>query len=1576
MFNPAKAAEEIKKEYIGYISTSYHFRDQKIQNKMEKELNGLVSNGPFLEVKDIFENGRSIRELMSCGVLSPLFTELAQGNDGKSKLHLDRQLYKHQDEAIVKIVSGENVVVSTGTGSGKTYCFLIPVLNELLREQENGTLDDGVRAIFIYPMNALANDQIKGLREILSFYKDIKFGVYNGGTEEKEEDAIRLYEATFAKDGLGRLSNERLSREEMKDKPPHILFTNYAMLEHLLLRPKDDVLFSKSQLKYIVLDEAHVYSGAVGIETALLIGRLKARLGDSRPQFILTSATLGDQSEESKKKVAEFATALTGCEFKTTSIVYSYRKTFFPSATCDYRQGLFTEIMLGEKGLREILRDYAITFNVNAIEDNEILYDLIANSHYYSEMRKLGNLIRFDDFIYRLGVSRQEAEAFVAACAKAKKNGSHLVDIRYHYFLRALDGGYMALDYLESFSLVRKEKFENKAKMFEVGVCDDCGEISIIGKQYSGKLFRAGVNEAREFYQIVSDDETDEFDPDEDIGTGNKKCGEIFVLCKNCGAIVADNQKHNAWCKCGNTAPVRLQKLSNDKCLNCNGNIKRLQLGYDAATAVIATSLFEQIPETETYIEDKTDETKKRGGLFVSAIKSKKHTVKTGSRFLVFSDSRQGAAKFACYMSEHYKEFMRRRSIWYVAEHEKEKYSQGLTISEFVSLLENYYSSNRLFRSSNADDATYNIIDDRRNAWIAVLNELYNSSRDTSLVSLGKIKFEYAGNSEEIINVVVNKYNVDYDSAKDFLNYLAMDIVRNGAVVTDKETDINNEDRKYIFYTPVQQVVTEEKNDSLKNSKPYLPTRYTKKNGEKKYYRQLKTEVVKRFLGVDDEEAVEFLKEYWDWLVNDENRYCLQAIGKGYAMRASSIKVYFGDNAKLWKCEKCQKVTQYNINGTCIKSHCDGRLSELDSDAFCRNNYYAAIYDSEKKTPLFIKEHTAQLAKEEALKYQQMFVNKEINALSCSTTFEMGVDVGELETVFLRNFPPLPSNYAQRVGRAGRSINAAAFAVTYARLSSHDFTFFDRPEEMINGVIYPPQFKLENEKIIRRHIYAVAIGLFLKNNENQYNHNNAGKFINEKGYELFLNWINSKPDELRELLKRSIPPRLWDMTGIELNSFGWLEGFCGEHGRFTSLIKEYEKNVEYLEKEYRKSTKAANANDITLFDRKLRRYKNNELIDFLVRGNILPKYGFPVDSVELAQNIAAKDTKTLNLNRDLSVAISEYAPSSEVVADGGLYTSRYIKKPIVNKKELSDFDFSYIAVCPKCKCINYSNMPTGSNGQPCVGCGQIIKSINFVKSIEPRSGFIAEENVKPVPLTAQERKYKTEAIYIGDKEAYPINTYTYILDNVKVNVQSTANDSLVVRSTDSFYVCPICGYSIADDEKSKLTEYKDYKTYAMTIKNGPTHKNPYGKGSCQNTELHGYGLHHEFKTDVAKIEFDTDTSDYPTMLSVMYAMLNAFADLLSIEKRDVKACLTYKQNNNERSHQIIIYDSVPGGAGHSRRLVTENGEIFKQVIERAKRILSGCDCDPSCYKCLRNYENQKFHEILDRNKALIFFDKL
>jgi len=254
MFDPVRASNNIKDEFISYISTSFSFSDLGLRRQFEEQLKSIISKGPYLETNDVFVSGKSIKELIDEGILSPLFEELEKNKINKEKriLPIDRPLYFHQEKSIRTIVGGNNAVISTGTGSGKTNCFLIPVINELLREKEAGTLGPGVRALFIYPMNALANDQLKNIRKLLMDYEDITFGVYNGGTEYEEDDALKVYESMFANEPIEKLrhplKNELLSRSQMKKTPPNILFTNYAMLEHLLFRPNDDTIFSKSDL--------------------------------------------------------------------------------------------------------------------------------------------------------------------------------------------------------------------------------------------------------------------------------------------------------------------------------------------------------------------------------------------------------------------------------------------------------------------------------------------------------------------------------------------------------------------------------------------------------------------------------------------------------------------------------------------------------------------------------------------------------------------------------------------------------------------------------------------------------------------------------------------------------------------------------------------------------------------------------------------------------------------------------------------------------------------------------------------------------------------------------------------------------------------------------------------------------------------------------------------------------------------------------------------------------------------------------------------------------------------------------
>ena len=188
-FRPIEASKEIEEKYVRYLRTIFSLSDPDYQSKLTAELTSgrKYANGPFLDVIDSFQKGKSVAELVADGQLPKGFLRLS--------FHQTRPLYLHQQCAIEKVSQGKNVVVSTGTGSGKTESFLIPLLSHIIREQEKGELNAGVRALLIYPMNALANDQIERLRDLLKDYPEITFGSYTGQTKNTYREALADYRA-------------------------------------------------------------------------------------------------------------------------------------------------------------------------------------------------------------------------------------------------------------------------------------------------------------------------------------------------------------------------------------------------------------------------------------------------------------------------------------------------------------------------------------------------------------------------------------------------------------------------------------------------------------------------------------------------------------------------------------------------------------------------------------------------------------------------------------------------------------------------------------------------------------------------------------------------------------------------------------------------------------------------------------------------------------------------------------------------------------------------------------------------------------------------------------------------------------------------------------------------------------------------------------------------------------------------------------------------------------------------------------------------------------------------------------
>lgn len=1601
MFDPIRASSGIRDEFISYISTNFHIADPDYAKKFREALQNdcVIAKGPYLDISDSFETGKSISELIEEKVMSPLFRELEPDADESEKeIKLVRRLYKHQETAVRKLNAGRNIVVTTGTGSGKTECFILPIINHLLKEKEEGRLTDGVRAILIYPMNALANDQMKRLRAILRQYPDITFGVYNSSTQYDDEAGKAEYGRIFKdKDGkpLKPLKNEIISRASMQSRPPHILVTNYAMLEYMMLRPKDDLVFSGANLRFLVLDEAHIYKGATGIETSLLLRRLKARISDpAKVLNILTSATLG--GKEADEDIVSFAGTLCSTHFEADDIIRSVTvMPPLPEETQDIPLEAFAKLAHPDSSLDDIIRQYEIKVDTDQ-SDPEILYDICISSNAYKLLREcavkpmtvheIASAMR-----RRMNITDEDLVNLIHIASKAEKGKTALIKARYHMFVRALEGAFITLDASKSLSLTRKSYTEidgESWKVFEAAVCDDCGRIGIAGKTVNGRLESSTnrFDDKTEVYLIRSRGESFDIDEDDDLPDSDDIGREDYLVCAKCGEIHHESQRNDFTCGHGASSLIHVRKsvrkgINNElKCPCCSlGHMRLFYIGYDVATAVLGTELFEQLPESEALLTKKAETAAPSGNLFsmFSAPKSSVEIIKKKRQFLTFSDSRSEAAFYACYMTSFYEEFLRRRGLWHVIENNRENISRHpWKISALVQELASFFDANRTF-ASPGDDGSENLTAvSKRQAWIAVLNEMVNARRSTSLVSLGILDFEYKGNPRELMEAVAGKYNQKISDMKALFDLLVMDIVYNGAIESE-DCSLTGDEREYIYYAAHPRRFMKCKASDEDRKKNYLNGWIPPVRESGKPYTNGRIKRVSAVLGIPENEAKELLDMYWDAVLVG-GPYALTPGGNGeYYFSTDKFAVVVGDeNRPVYACEKCGRTTMINCADRCTTLKCGGRLKPIPHEALIRENHYAGLYAEKLMSPLHIKEHTAQLGRAEQQKYQEMFINKSINALSCSTTFEMGVDVGDLETVYLRNMPPSPANYVQRAGRAGRSLHSAAYSLTYSKLSSHDFTYFEHPERMISGKIGVPLFSISNEKIVLRHVFAIALSDFFMNDPDVYNRNDADLLLNGNGYERLKDYLNSRPARLKDILERSIPVDIHSAVGID--NWSWLEKLIGNDGVLNVSVQDFRSTVSWYEKEFERLKKIDDIQGAARCERRLKDYRRskddgtiqNKLIEFLVRSNVLPKYGFPVDTVELYQETGADQDNKLQMVRDLQLAIAEYAPDAQVVADGKLYTSRYIRK--LPNAAASDWSEVFIAQCgnPSCMTWNHRVIEPSREGEECISCGKVIEKARWRTAIEPRKGFIAESKPKEVPLRKPDRSYRSEDHYIGDPARQVMNRIAFRIDGgEKLRMETSSSDSLMVVCNDHFYVCSNCGYALS---ATSGKEYKDFNSFANTYEK--KHKTPWGK-DCQGT-LHRRDLCHSFKTDVVRITFGTPRAkNQTTMLSVMYALLEAASAVLDIERTDIKGCLNKVRYERSMIYEVVLYDAVAGGAGHVRRLIKgDSCAVFQKVIKKAIEITKNCHCEPSCYNCLRNYYNQAIHDRLNRMEAYSFLE--
>jgi len=1546
LFRPSESSKRIADFYRRYLLTTFSTNNEKYNEQLKNALerDGAIADGPYLSISDPYEKGRTLKELVEEGLVSKEILEL-------HSFHPERRLYRHQEEAIRKAVAKKNLIVTTGTGSGKTESFLIPVINELLIEKKAGTLGPGVRTLIIYPMNALVNDQIRRLRELLAGMEGnskITFGRFTGETKETFKEAKAKYEEIEDISSYPLCENELISREQMRATPPNILITNYAMLEYMLLRPGDNIIFGEenaSKWQYIVFDEAHSYGGAKGIEVATLVKRVKAMLKRDDIRFILTSATLGD--EKSNNEIIRFGESLCSASFDASSIVRSYTVETLPEhevseVNFELYRNLATMI-------RDNCAEYSILDTIKesykTVEDKkdlaEILFDLVLHDGFYYRVRKVlyGNIKTVYEVAHLLNISIDDLTDFIAVASNALRNNERLFEAKYHMFLRGIEGLFVTLNPLNKLFVKRMETYKEKPyddsdigyKVYEVSFCNNCNALYITGEENEGYLiqkskFNDNYNPA--VYLLSGDFDDEESEEEENV----------YQICARCGAIKRATSVNGLQCGHGSQyinklikVKTRGEKLHSCPCCHSvNGQRSILRpyfLGAEAATAVIATALYNEIPGEEHHIEIEKFE----DDFFGEEEQVVDHKTALTKQFLAFSDNRQTAAFFATYLQSTYQDSLMKRIVKEIVDENHDRLEDGINIDYFVSLLEVKFQQYRMF-PKQSDDVI------RKEAWIYALKEISNFKAKNSLMKTGIMMFDVDFNvpAPKGLDLTAEETTMLFKSlCKSMMKEAALSL---GGQIT--RADVER------FTVTGFQKGYDRTSAGLSYVEGWSPE-IGKTNKRLKY--------VTKILGGDENKARNLLGSIWSYMTRNEY-VSLQSFGRREAYVLNTSKIKAKAVKTLFMCSECKSITPYNIKDVCDNPKCGGHLEEHDYMVTLKDSHYYNLYTNLEITPMTVHEHTAQLSSDRAYKYQKEFKEKKINVLSCSTTFEMGVDVGSLETVFMRNMPPSPANYAQRAGRAGRSLKSAAYAITFCLNSSHDLNYYKNPETMIKGTITPPFFNVSNDKIVLRHIFASAFSHFWKLYPELYKET-IGEFMEQDGFTRIHDYLKLHPEKLKNYLLKVVPMDLQKSFGI--NNFVWVSLLLNEDekekGYCNIVVDKYQDDVRALEKAKIELIEE-NKGGVDRVIRSIKTMQDQRIIEFLSKNNLIPKYGFPVDTVEL-QGIGLNSyNSTLRLNRDLLSAISEYAPESEIVADGNLIRSRYVRK-------LPGYEWPKYNYAKCSNCLTLNRTLSINRIRECRQCGKVLNGRGH-QYIIPKFGFQMDiEGPKPVGMNKPERTYKGSISYIGDENK--IEYHEYKVCGHSILLGNSRMDLLAVLNESPFYICETCGYG-------RLVEQSTGKTIKYN------HKNANGY-QCVSDRLVSYALGHELRTDVVLMKFiDLEVSKQDEAWTILYSMLEGLSRNMSIDRNELSGCLQwYRENENANGNfGFVLFDNTPGGAGYVRQLTDPT--ILASMLKEGFMVVSNCDCggeaaDTACYSCLCNYYNQKQHDIMKRKYAIDFY---
>jgi hypothetical protein len=1589
--------------------------------------------GPFVESLPDFEKGGSISELVDKGALHETWNRLGSSDEGRRLF--ERPLHLHQAAAIGR---DENYLVATGTGSGKTEAFLYPLVDDLLRQ---GDLDrPGVRVILVYPLNALANDQMHRIARLL--FQDlgdpgITLGRFTGqvrsnatrGDEESRLISIPTFQSNFP-DTRNAPRNWLLARDEMLQRPPHVLITNYAMLEHILLLPRNRALLAGADIRWLVLDEIHIYTGAQAIEVAFLLRKLKAHLGlaPGNIRCVGTSASLDSFRRE---ELARFAEDLFGEPFSSgDGAVITSERNLHPAFTdgpSEPEMPVTDWISLGE--VLSVLRedgamspenaDYLVGDWNRAMKSAGLEGFVLDEAHSFGDalistlaLRKEervvadalnGRALPFEDLARRVFPSADDLDARKAlttlislgVLAKPSVPGAFpLLPARYHLAASGVDGVALRLsaedrEHWNDYRLSRTGTHIGDAPAYLLLVCRNCGEPYIESwddgnalnprpdmhpnaRRRVLRLTSAGSVAVELEDEDPNDNEIPETPIDFDPATGTLMDGPgDGVLSLELAQMDEDRDERRAYVR---------------KCLSCGQGggrfaepITSIHPGDDALASVTAQALIEALPAPSGRSND---------------------LPMKGRNLLVFADSRQDAAFFAPFFERTARDQAIRAAMVRALRREADEPLDMLGLRDGVwNMLRR--DGFRLYDRRNPEPMSNVSAKDRLLSLIAA--EVCGGALRVSLESLGLVRLAYE-RAEAISRRLADQLPPDRRELAPALVKFLFDLIRHSRAINTLEvidltdTSVWGEGQAS---SDISWALT--RTNASRRLRTLLPN-------IGRSSRSLWVLIDR--LGFSDCEARDLINVFWSEAIRPIHRLLLPG-GHGQVLNLAALRFSTAFEDPLFRCLSCGAISQIDLEGVCTAWRCSGRTEMMPAEGMRdmrQRNHYVTRYMASPLSGI-AREHTAAIGVVERAEIEERFRLGEVNLLSCTTTMEMGVDLGDLEAIFCRNVPPGIANYQQRAGRAGRRAQSAPMALMMARSSRYDQAQFHALRNYLETPPPAPYLSLDNPSFFRRHQVSCVLAGWLEHRLAGQDRTGAPRLRDVLSDQLtseevetliadLATWLVSSPGEaamaVAERVISGLPPRL---ASIGLTGADLLKHVQSEIQRWVASVAGRWREIRADHDGAREALDAPGASDRErqratgrmlgrLGD--MNRFLDRYLVETLSRAAVIPTYSFPVHSLHLEivteRRATGGDERALQLDRDASMAIAEYSPGAEVVAGGRIWTSAGITRRATHGGGDAWMEKGFHRVCASCQHVEIQH-DRDAFGGTCPQCGSgpgsqrraFVEPVGFLTSYEDRTGRdpgASRLRVKPVDEARLLTRARPEDFAASDLA----RVNSFFAPAIPRDGMPEGRMLVLNRGPHGagYLWCPVCEFARPAPPEA-----------LGGIDISARHNNPRTGDRCQVETLRWpVDLAHIFESDLRGIRIDqtlpafTGATDAERrdvqegFLRTLAEVLRlAAADLLETDPRDLRVTIELPGG----APIAILSDAVPGGAGYCRRLLDEPRFSARALFGRALAMLDcprGDNCETSCSRCLNDYSNQAQWGKFNRHPVLAWLQTL